>query len=67
MKWLVSVCLTSDLEVIQEPPAVLGDAEQMDPGAVGAAGSPGVLPSTATARNRLRASILACWAARRAR
>jgi hypothetical protein len=31
------------LEVIQEPPAVLGDTEEMDPGAVGAAGSPGGL------------------------
>jgi len=29
--------------MIQEAPAVLGDAEEMDPGAVSAAGSPGGL------------------------
>ena len=43
MKWLVSLCLTSDLEVIQQAPAVLGDAEEVNPGAVGAAGSAGGL------------------------
>ena len=32
------VVLDIDLEVIQQAPAVLGDAEQVDPGAVGAAG-----------------------------
>jgi hypothetical protein len=37
------VVLDVHLEVIQEPPAVLGDAEKVDPGAVGAAGSPGGL------------------------
>ncbi len=31
------------LEVIQQVPAVLGGAEEMDPGAVGAAGAPGGL------------------------
>jgi hypothetical protein len=61
------VVLDVDLEVVQEPPAVFGDAEEMDPGAIGAAGSAGGLPSTATARNRSRASVLASWAARRAR
>ena len=43
MKWLVSLCLTSDLKVIQQVPAVLGGAEKMNPGAVGAAGSAGGL------------------------
>lgn len=37
------VVLDVHLEVVQEPPAVLGDAGEMDPGAVGAAGSPGGL------------------------
>src|SRR5260370_28931045 len=35
------VVLDVDLEVAQEAPAVLGDAEEVDPGAVGAAGSAG--------------------------
>ena len=37
------VVLDVDLQVIQQVPAVLGDAEQMDPGAVGAAGAAGGL------------------------
>ena len=37
------VVLDVDLEVVQEAPAVLGDAEEVDPGAVGAAGSAGGL------------------------
>ena len=37
------VVLDVDLEVIQQPAAVLGDAEQMDPGAVGPAGTAGGL------------------------
>jgi hypothetical protein len=37
------VVLDVDLEVVQEVPAVLGDAEEVDPGAVGAAGSAGRL------------------------
>src|ERR1039458_7514904 len=37
------VVLDVDLEMVQEAPAVLGDAEKMDPGAIGAAGSPGSL------------------------
>ena len=37
------VVLDVDLEVVQQAPAVLGDAEKMDPGAVGAAGSAGGL------------------------
>ena len=37
------VVLDVHLEVIQEPPAVLGDAEEMNPGAVGAAGPAGGL------------------------
>ena len=37
------VVLDADLEMIQEVPAVLGGAEEMDPGAVAAAGSPGGL------------------------
>ena len=37
------VVLDVDLEVVQEVPAVLGDAEEVDPGAVGAAGSAGSL------------------------
>ena len=32
------VVLDIDLEVVQQVPAVLGDAEQVNPGAVGAAG-----------------------------
>jgi hypothetical protein len=36
VKWLVSLCFDVDLEVIQQGPAVLGDAEEVDPGAVGA-------------------------------
>src|SRR5258708_33312246 len=35
------VVLDVDLEVVQEAPAVFGDAEEVDPGAVGAAGSAG--------------------------
>ena len=61
------VVLDIDLEVIQQVPAVLGDAEEMDPGAVGRRAPREVLPSTATALNRARASAFACWAARRAR
>jgi hypothetical protein len=37
------VVLDVDLEVIQQVPAVLGGAEEMDPGAVGAAGAAGGL------------------------
>ena len=37
------VVLDADLEMIQEVPAVLGGAEEMDPGAVAAAGSAGGL------------------------
>ena len=37
------VVLDVDLEVVQEAAAVLRDAEQVDPGAVGAAGSAGGL------------------------
>jgi hypothetical protein len=37
------VVLDVDLEVVQETPAVLSDAGKMDPGAIGAAGSPGRL------------------------
>ena len=37
------VVLDIDLEVVQQPPAMLGDAEQVDPGAVGAAGPAGGL------------------------
>ena len=37
------VVLDVDLEVIQQVPAVLGDAEEVDPGAVGAAGAAGGL------------------------
>ena len=43
------VVLDVDLKVIQQVPAVLGDAEQVDPGAVGAAGTaanPGSVPPT---------------------
>jgi hypothetical protein len=35
------VVLDADLEVVQQVPAVLGGAEQVDPGAVGAAGPAG--------------------------
>jgi hypothetical protein len=59
--------LDVDLEVVQETAAVLGDTEEVDPGAVGAAGPREVLLSTATTRNRPRASLFACWPARRAR
>ena len=37
------VVLDIDLDVIQQPPAMLGDAKEMDPGAVRAAGSAGGL------------------------
>jgi hypothetical protein len=37
------VVLDIDLQVIQQVPAVLGDAEQMHPGAIGAAGPAGGL------------------------
>ena len=37
------VVLDADLEVVQQAPAVLGDAEEVDPGAVGAAGPAGGL------------------------
>jgi hypothetical protein len=37
------VVLDVDLEVVQEVAAVLSDAEKMDPGAIGAAGSAGGL------------------------
>ena len=37
------VVLDIDLEVIQQVPVVLGDAEEMDPGAVGATGPAGGL------------------------
>jgi hypothetical protein len=37
------VVLDIDLEVVQETPAVLSDAEKMNPGAIGAAGSTGRL------------------------
>ena len=37
------VVLDVDLEVVQEVAAVLGDAEKVDPGAIGAAGSTGRL------------------------
>ena len=37
------VVLDADLEVVQQSPAVLGDAEQVDPGAVSAAGPAGGL------------------------
>jgi len=42
VKWLVSLCLTSTSRW-QQPPAMLGDAEQVNPGAVGAAGPAGGL------------------------
>jgi hypothetical protein len=37
------VVLDVDLEVVQETPAVFSDAEEVDPGAVGAPGSAGGL------------------------
>jgi len=37
------VVLDIDLDVVQQPPAVLGGAEQMDPGAISAAGPAGRL------------------------
>ena len=37
------VVLDADLEVVQQVPAVLGGAEEMNPGAVGAAGPAGGL------------------------
>ena len=37
------VVLDADLQVVQQLPAVVGGAEQVDPGAVGAAGSAGGL------------------------
>ena len=61
------VVLDVDLQVVQEAPAVLSDAEQVHPGAVARRAPREVLPSTATARNRPRASAFASWAARRAR
>ncbi len=61
------VVLDVDLKVIQQVPAVLGDTEEMDPGAVGAVAPREVLPSTATALNRPRASVSRCRARCRAR
>jgi len=43
------VVLDADLQVIQQPPAVLSDPQQVDPGAVAAAGPAGGL---AVHRNR---------------
>ena len=43
VKWLVSLCFDADLEVVQQVAAVLGGAEEMNPGAVGAAGPAGGL------------------------
>jgi hypothetical protein len=37
------VVLGADLEVVQQVPAMLGGAEEMDPGAAGAAGPAGGL------------------------
>jgi hypothetical protein len=37
------VVLGADFDVIQEVPAVLGDAEEVDPGAAGATGATGGL------------------------
>jgi hypothetical protein len=37
------VVLGIDLQMVQQAPAVLGDAEQVDPGAVGAPGAAGGL------------------------
>jgi hypothetical protein len=37
------VVLDADLEMIQQVPAMSGDAQEMDPGAVGAAGPAGGL------------------------
>ncbi len=37
------IVLDVELEMIQQVPAMLGDAEKMDPGAVSAAGSAGGL------------------------
>ena len=37
------VVLDADLQVIQQAPAVLGGAEQVDPGAIGAASAAGGL------------------------
>ena len=37
------VVLGVDLDVVQQPPAVLGDTEQVNPGSVGTAGPPGGL------------------------
>jgi len=60
VKWLVLVVLDVHLEMVQQPAAVLGDAEEMDPGAVGAGGPPrgGSCRPTATALNRSRAQRL---------
>ena len=64
------VVLDADLQVIQQGPAVLGGVEEMDPGAVGAAGPAAGLAIygyCVDALNRARASVLALWAARRVR
>jgi hypothetical protein len=66
VKWLVS-CAGPDLKMVQEVAAVLGDAEQVHPAAVGAANPQEVLPTTASTLNRPRARAFACWAVRRAR
>ena len=56
MKWLVLLCLNTGLKVVQQAAAVFGGAEQSEQGAVGAAGSREVLPSTVTVRNQSQAS-----------
>jgi hypothetical protein len=61
------VVLDADLEVVQQMPAVLGGAGQVDPGAVGAVGSAGGLTVHGHGPQPAAAGIVACRAVRRAR
>jgi hypothetical protein len=61
------VVLDSDLQVVQQVPAVFGGADKWTRVPSERRAPREVLPSTATAGNRSRASVRACSAARRAR
>ena len=61
------VVLDVGLKVIQDMPAVLGDAEEVNPGAIGAAGPAAGLAVHGHCPQPTARRVLACSAARRAR
>ena len=61
------LALDVDLKVVQQAPAVLGGAEEVDRAPLARRAPRAVSPSMATARSRSRASVCAGRAARRAR